>query len=164
MSRTGNSTPSQESAAQASPRGKAKTGRPSKLTPAVHDHLVEAIKSGNYIETAVRACGIGVSTYYGWMERGEADLANGKDTPYAELSEAIRKAEGEAETDALGEIRKAARDSWQAAAWYLERKFPARWGRKDRVEHTGKDGDAIKLSHDYDREVDELVAALREQG
>lgn len=138
-------------------------GRPSKLTPAVHKHLVEAIMAGNYIEPAVRACGIGVSTYYRWMEQGEAHAADGKATAYRDLWEAVKKAEGEAEIKALKQIRSAASESWQAAAWYLERKFPARWGRKERVEHTGKDGEAIAVSHDFDREVAELVSALREQ-
>lgn len=32
--------------------GNGKYGRPSKLTPEVHDEIVEHIKAGNYIETA----------------------------------------------------------------------------------------------------------------
>lgn len=138
-------------------------GRPSKLTPKVREHLVKAIEAGNYVETAVRACGIGTSTYYRWMETGEADVAHGKATIYRDLWEAVKKAEAEAETKALKQIRSAASESWQAAAWYLERKFPARWGRKERVEHTGKDGEAISVSHDFDREVAELVQVLKEQ-
>lgn len=119
-------------------------GRPSKLTAKVRNHLVEAIEAGNYVETAVRACGIGTSTYYRWMETGEADLAHDKDSIYRELWEAVKKAEATAEEKALKQIRSAAPEHWQAAAWYLERKFPNRWGRKERVEHTGKDGEAIQ--------------------
>ena len=33
--------------------------------------------------------------------------------------------------------------NWQASAWRLERKFRDRWGRVDRHELTGKDGEAI---------------------
>lgn len=138
-------------------------GRPSKLTKNVREHLVEAVEAGNYVETAVRACGIGTSTYYRWMETGEADAAHDKSTIYRELWEAVKKAEAEAEAKALKQIRSAASDSWQAAAWYLERKFPARWGRKERIEHTGKDGEAISVAHDFDREVDELVGILKGQ-
>lgn len=33
----------------------------------------------------------------------------------------------------VGVIRHAARDTWQAAAWWLERRYPDEWGRKDRI-------------------------------
>lgn len=35
------------------------------------------------------------------------------------------------------------RRDWQAAAWRLERKNPGRWGRRDRRELTGADGNAL---------------------
>lgn len=34
-------------------------------------------------------------------------------------------------------IKKASQDTWQAAAWYLERKDFEKWGRKEKVEHSG---------------------------
>jgi hypothetical protein len=33
---------------------------------------------------------------------------------------------------------------WHAAAWRLERKYPGRWGRRERIEHSGPDGGPIK--------------------
>ena len=33
-------------------------------------------------------------------------------------------------------VSKAAAEQWQAAAWHLERKFPDRWGRKERLDVT----------------------------
>lgn len=132
--------------------------RPSKLTPAVKAALVEAVEGGNYIETAVRACGIGTSTYYRWMEQGEADLENGKASAHRELWEAIKTAEAEAETNALSQIRAAARENWQAAAWYLERKFPDRWGRRERHEATSRD-DRVRQDR-VDAAVAELEAML----
>lgn len=46
----------------------------------------------------------------------------------------------------VGRIREAARapKHWTAAAWYLERKHPERWGRR-RLEITGPEGDPIEL-------------------
>ncbi len=39
-------------------------------------------------------------------------------------------------------IATAAKENWQAAAWRLERKFPERWGRRQKVdaqlEHSGQ--------------------------
>ena len=50
----------------------------------------------------------------------------------------VKKAEAEAEAAAVLQIRKAANEgTWQAAAWYLERKFKDRWSRRDSIDHTG---------------------------
>ena len=45
-------------------------------------------------------------------------------------------------------IGSAAKDNWQAAAWRLERKFPKRWGRHDRLDlnHEGK----VNILHDVE--------------
>jgi hypothetical protein len=45
----------------------------------------------------------------------------------------IKKAEAEAEAEALNIIHQIAKEgTFQAAAWYLERKFPSKWGRQDK--------------------------------
>lgn len=49
--------------------------------------------------------------------------------------QAIKEAESQAELLAVAQVRKAGQDgSWQAAAWYLERKFPTRWSRREKHE------------------------------
>lgn len=50
---------------------------------------------------------------------------------YFEFFEAIKKAEAIAEARNVTIIQSAAKDSWQAAAWWLERKHPDEWGRKE---------------------------------
>lgn len=35
--------------------------------------------------------------------------------------------------------------SWQAAAWWLERTQPGLYGRRQKFEHTGAEGQPIKL-------------------
>jgi len=104
--------------------------------------MVEAIEGGNYATTAAEAAGIGKSTHYEWMEKGEQGIE-----PYAEYAEAIKKAEAIAETNAVKVIQEASRDNWTAGAWYLERKFPDKWGRKDKLtqEISGKDGKPIEI-------------------
>lgn len=129
--------------------------RPTKLTPSVQTKLTKALASGCYRETAAHVAGIGVSTLYRWLEQGEADIEHDKATPYRELREAIEKAEAAAEKKLLEIILAAAPKNWQAAAWTLERKNPARWGRRDftKVEHTGR------VQHDVTGlPVDELEA------
>ncbi len=130
--------------------------RPTKLTPTVHEIIVLALASGCYRETAAQHAGIGVSTFYRWMEQGEADVEQNKNTPHRELWEAINKAEADAEVQAVALIRKAAMQprSWQAAAWLLERKKPDQWGR--RIEHAGK----IDTGAEHGHKIAEVMAAI----
>ena len=52
--------------------------------------------------------------------------------------QAVKKAQAEAEAAAVLQIRKAAENTWQAAAWYLERGVARdRWRREDTVKHQG---------------------------
>lgn len=117
-------------------------GRPTKCTPEITEKVAEAIRDGLYAESAATLAGIGERTYYSWMKRGDAG-----DEPYVQFRLAVKKAEAEAEAASLAVIRGAAQDgTWQAAAWYLERKFPARWSRRDRVEHSGPHEGPITLA------------------
>jgi len=126
-------------------------GRTSKLTKGVHKVIVEALASGCYRETAAEHAGISTSTFYRWMEQGEADLEHDVASPYRDFWEAIKKAEADAEVKAIKLIRAAAEEprTWQAAAWLLERKKPAQWGRRTSLEHSGKidTGDSRKLAN-----------------
>ena len=112
------------------------------LSEVIQNAMAEAIRNGNYASTAADACGIGRSTHYEWMEKGEQGIE-----PYAEYADTIKKAEAEAEMNAIQNIQIHAAENWTASAWYLERKFPDRWGRKDKLtqEISGKDGKPIEI-------------------
>ena len=109
-------------------------GRNTKLTPAVHAKIVELIEGGNYDTVAFTVAGVGESTFYRWLEQGEAAQSGKK----REFWEAVREARVTAESNMVAIIVAAAPKNFQAAAWYLERKYPDRYGR--RVALTGKDG------------------------
>lgn len=104
-------------------------GRPTKLTPAVHASIVDSLRVGAYIETAAAAAGVSASTVHAWLRRAE-DHPDDCGSPFLEFHEAVERARAEAELDAIRIIREAAPRSWQAAAWYLERSHPKRWGRQ----------------------------------
>lgn len=90
--------------------------------------LVEALKSGNTRRASAEYAGIGESTFYRWMERGEA-ATSGK---YKELWEAVKKAEADAEVRNVALIQRAANGgTWQAAAWWLERRKPQDWAKRE---------------------------------
>lgn len=114
-------------------------GRPPKIhDAAVVKKFLGAIRTGNYIETAAAFAGLTKSTVYEWMKAGAREnqrRENGEEPDpamdaKAEFSNAVEKALAEAEVRDVLLIGKAAEREWQAAAWRLERKFPARYGRK----------------------------------
>ena len=117
-------------------------GAPTKLTPELQATIVAYVRGGGYVETAASAAGIDKTTLYDWLKRGAVEPGI-----YREFSNAVQKAMGESEMTDVARINKAASEGqWQASAWRLERKFPARWGRKDRIEHSGADGGPIKAT------------------
>ena len=110
-------------------KGKKTGGRRTKLTPEVQEKVVSAIRAGNYANVAAEYAGIGERTFYRWLQRGQA----AKRGIYRQFWQAVKKAEREAEVRAVAIIQKHMEDNWQAAMTYLERKFPDRWGRRDRL-------------------------------
>lgn len=108
----------------------AKVGRRPKLTPEIQERICNLLKLGNYKETAARASGIAVSTLYLWMDKGRQDVEAEIESAYSEFLEAIESAEADGEAGLLLKVRSAANESWQAAAWMLERKSPERYARR----------------------------------
>lgn len=103
--------------------------------------MADAIRGGNYANVAAQYAGIGERTFYTWMERGAAD-----EEPYAQFRQAIKEAEAQAEVRNMALIQQAAQaGTWQASAWYLERRYPSRYGRRERLEHSGPEGGPITL-------------------
>jgi hypothetical protein len=73
--------------------------------------------------------GIDETTFSRWMAAGE----KGKQ-PFADFAKAVKKAEEEAVRKHVAVITKAAEKNWQAAAWWLERRYPADFGKKDNID------------------------------
>ena len=135
--------------------------RPTKLTPELIERVTLAIRAGNYAKTACEMVGIGETTFYRWMEEGAQDKAK---PLFREFRESIKRAEAEAEVRSVALIRQAADGgTWQAAAWYLERKHGDRWGRNDKIrqEISGPEGKPVPLSLE---EAKKAVLAFLEEG
>ncbi len=131
--------------------------RPSKLTTEVQERIVSALRAGNYQDTAASYAGISAKTFYEWMNRGKSD--DPAEEIYSEFREAVLKAKADAEIRDVALIDRAANDgSWQAAAWKLERKYPQRWGRVQRTEISGPEGQPVKI------ELDAKAALLQKLG
>ena len=115
-----------------------------KLTEEKIQLASKLIGAGNTIQTIFGALGISKQTWYNWLNKGE----KAKSGIYRELWEEVQKAESRAETRYVTIIAQAAEENWQAAAWWLERKYPERWGRKDKVDLSA-DKDGFKVVVEY---------------
>lgn len=92
-------------------------GRPTKRTPEREQRLLTALAAGNTRKAACHYAGIDLHTLGRWMQ-------------IATFATAIEKAETDAEVRFVAQIAKAAQDgTWQAAAWWLERRRPLDYGR-----------------------------------
>ncbi len=102
------------------------------LTPDVVAAICETVSAGNYVKTAVTAAGILPNTFDNWKVKAEKD----PDSIYAEFMGLVEQAQARAEASNVQVIKTAAAKTWQAAAWLLERQYPEKWGRRDRVFNT----------------------------
>ena len=141
--------------------GKHPGGRPTKLTPEVQATIVNALAAGTYLETAASAAGVERHTLNAWLKNG----AQCKSGVQREFSTAIKKALASAELRFGATIAIASQSQWQAAAWMLERRYPARWGRIERHEMTGEGGGAIEIRVRFDPPPGAIVEGeIRELG
>lgn len=66
-------------------------------------------------------------TYSRWVNHPKTDNQR-------QLAHALKKADAEREANLVSRIMRASDDTWQAAAWLLERKYPERYARPTRPE------------------------------
>lgn len=132
-------------------------GAPQKLTIEIQDAVVQSIRAGNYLKVACAAAGIGVSTLNQWR-RDERKQ-------FAAFAAAVDEAIAYAEQRNVALIQRAAVTTWQAAAWYLERKHRDRWG-KEQPRNSGvihgelADGTAVTLELPEGRDNADIIGAI----
>lgn len=114
-------------------------------TKALTDRIATLVRAGNFLGTAVRASGISMDTFKRWMDRvSEENLLQVTDKkemkelePFMFLAEEVVQAAAEAEINRVDLIDKAAKlGQWAAAAWWLERRLPERWGKRAFISQT----------------------------
>ncbi len=102
-----------------------KVGRKTKLTPELQEQIVKYIEAGNFAKDACQAAGIGETTFYKWLKKGKEGIE-----PFREFQESIKKARAKSIIRNTLVIKTAAKNSWQAAACWLERVSHKDWGKK----------------------------------
>lgn len=130
-----------------------KKGRKSKLDDSRREKLLKAIRVGNDKKVACALAGISETTLYRWLELAQKKNARAELREFREL---LERAEAEAEVLKVSRIAQAADNGrWQAAAWWLERKHPERWGQQTKIkaEVSGPNGEPIAISIEEARKV-----------
>lgn len=132
-----------------------RTGRPPKIQqrpdpahPQTYgDRVIEALNAGAFLDDACAYAGISRTAVYESLSKGKDARAvieeHGKppseltdnQRAYLDFTNAVEKARATVAVQSLAVIRQAAaKGTWQAAAWYLERTMPQKFGRFQRPE------------------------------
>ena len=113
--------------------------RPTKLTPEVQDIIVDGINAGLTCGLTCARAGVTPSTFYSWLEKGEA----AKSGALMEFFDTVSRARADSAMRLVSQITLQAPTDWRAAAFLLERRFPDDYGKRSEV--TGKDGGPVKV-------------------
>ena len=98
-----------------------------KYNSEITDEICRYLRAGNSQKDSATLADISEETFYQWMKKPE-------------FAEPIKKAEQECKARNIAIIQRAAEKTWQAAAWYLERRYNSEFALKQLNEITGKDG------------------------
>jgi hypothetical protein len=108
-----------------------RTGRPTKLTPAVADAIVTAFGRGCSHKQAAAAGRVHKGTVREWRDRGERDLAAGRPTEFAAFATLYAHARADAVVEMTNVVFEAGRKgNITAATWWLSHVHPEQFGKR----------------------------------
>ena len=140
----------QQTAAPLAEAARPRMGRPTLRTPERERVILQALSLGLTRKAAAESSGIAYNTFARWVQT------------FGDFREEVAKAESRAEARFSARILEAAEGgTWQAAAWWLERRRPDDYRRRDGVELTGKDGGPVQHANVLDDLQDHEKRALR---
>lgn len=102
-----------------------------KYSKEIANKICKYVEDGVPRKDAAGAVGIAEATFYAWVDSKP------------EFSESIKKADGKATARNVLAIKKAAKKTWTAAAWWLERRRRADFAI--RQELTGAEGEKLEI-------------------
>jgi hypothetical protein len=133
--------------------------------------LLDYIRIGTPVRKAVTASGVSEKTFYNWMARGMAErerlsmVPNAKENPteviFLQFLQQVEQARAEAITKKVAVIAKSGNEGdWRAAAWWLERQVPEEFGKTEKFEIGGNNGEAIKVQVEMGDLEDKIAKVL----
>ena len=132
----------------------------------IQSKLVKALKEGYWREAACIKAGISKASFYSWIKTAEEitsdigkrlennetreeieETLEDNDLIFLEFLDAIQQAELKIAGDAIKSVKKGfdTKDGWRAAISFLERRFPKQFGKTEKFEHTGKEGEPLAV-------------------
>lgn len=117
-------------------KGSGRGATPPRLNDPRMVHLLAVLETGATTRTACAVSGIAERSLYRWLSQGETENTEGREgSPVWHIWQAVTLARLVPEVQALETIHAASeRGGWRAAAWFLERRYPERWGRNAKPE------------------------------
>jgi len=110
------------------------------LTAERATRAIDLVREGHTRTAIARAIGVGESTLRNWLERGEREPDR---EPWGSFARDFRGNEGLAEVDIgdaiLGAAHSDGRRDWKALAWWLERRYPKRYGAAKELPEDAKE-------------------------
>ena len=134
-------------------------------------NLLDYIRIGTPVRKAVAASGVAEKTFYNWMSRGLAErerqalVPDAKENPteviFLQFLQRVEQARAEAIAKKVAVIAKSGNEGdWRAAAWWLERQVPEDFGKTDKFEIGGANGEAIKVQVEMGDLEDKIAKVL----
>lgn len=105
------------------------TGRPCKLTPNMHENIIQGVISGASDSMVADLVGLDASTIFKWTTRGKHDIADGLDTIYSQFFICYKKAKAERDIRLIQFVEVEASTNWTAAMRLLEARRASEFAR-----------------------------------
>jgi len=121
-----------------------------KYTTVRANQICDQIAKGLPILQSAIACGISRTTFYRWKDERP------------EFEEMVNQAVAVSEARLLNKISDA--EDWRAAAWVMERRFPDRWAKRDKVEMNLNRSEGLKEIVMMFEQTNDLVESVDKPG
>jgi hypothetical protein len=108
---------------------KAKQGRKTLLNGTLQTQICNLLAKGSAIKSACIICQVSERVFYNWRDRGKSG-----EEPFARFFFAVTRAREQHKANLIQRIVSAMKADWKAAAWLLERQFPADFSRPEQRE------------------------------
>jgi hypothetical protein len=97
--------------------------------PPLRKRIIKLLRQGFIYTTVCNYVGVRINTFLAWLERGKA----GYSRPYIKFYRSVCRAEAVGEMNILRKMRRHSSSDWRVSAWQLERIWPEKYGRVDRI-------------------------------